>query len=266
MRPADGVDAFFAAPEGTFVAGRSWIYACTQARLFAQIYRGVPEAADVEPLLALWQVELRAATPPHASYVDASLLTGMDPGWFELMQAELERNRATLAEKIARQALVRPPGVAGALVAGFYEVLTPSYPVQVFERAADALVWLGHAGARDEIAALVQPPEPVEPLVAELRRYLGGALVGTTLADAAREAGLSPRTLQRRLRDAGTSFQTELQTARIAAAKALMADGDAKLTAIALEVGCASLQHFSGLFRQLTGLAPSEWRARRAAR
>ncbi len=266
MRPADGVDAFFAAPEGTFVSGRSWVYACTGARLFAQIYRGIPEAADVEPLLALWQVELRAETPPHASYVDASLLTGMDPGWFELMRSELERNRAALAAKIERQALVRPPGVAGALVAGFYEVLTPSYPVQVFESAADALGWLGHAEARDEILALVQPRDRSEPLVEQLRRYLAGALVGATLADAAREAGLSPRTLQRRLRDAGTSFQTELQTARIDAAKALMSSSEAKLTAIALEVGCSSLQHFSGLFRQLTGVAPSEWRALRAAR
>lgn len=265
MRPADGVDAFFAAPEGTYVGGRSWVYACTDARLFAQIYRGMPAAADVEPLLALWQVELRAETPPHASYVDASLLTGMDPGWFELMRAELERNRAALAEKIERQALVRPPGVAGALVAGFYEVLTPSYPVQVFESAVDALGWLGHAQSRGEIAALVQQGRS-EPLVEQLRRYIAGALVGATLATAARDAGVSPRTFQRRLREAGTSFQTELQTGRIDAAKALMADGDAKLTAIALEVGCSSLQHFSGLFRQLTGVSPSEWRARRAAR
>lgn len=266
MRPADGVDAFFRAPAGTFIGGRNWVYLCTDAGLFGQIYRGRPEAADVEQLTSLWQVELRAETPPHASYVDASGLTGMDPGWFELMRSELERNRAALSDKLQRQALVRPPGLPGALVAGFYDVLTPSYPVQVFESAADALGWLGRPELAGAIVSLVQQSSGAEPLVEQLRRFLARGLAGATLPTAARDAGVSPRTLQRRLRDAGTSFQTELQTARIDAAKALMADTGTKLTAIALEVGCSSLQHFSGLFRQLTGVSPSEWRARRAAR
>jgi len=42
----------------------------------------------------------------------------------------------------------------------------------------------------------------------------------------------------------------------------LLADTDHKITSIAFEVGCASLQHFSTLFRKATGVAPSEWRAR----
>lgn len=266
MRPADGIDAFFASPAGTFLVGPHWAYACTDDGMFAQIYWGRPEAADVETLLALWQVELRDETPPHASYVDASGLTGMDPGWFQLMGAELERNRALLSNKLARQALVRPPGLPGALVAGFYDVLVPSYTVQVFERAVDALAWLGHSAAADDIVRLVASMGGDEPLVGQIRRYLSGQLIGASLDGAAREAGLSARTLQRRLRDAGTSFQTELQIARVDAAKKLITDTDLKLTAIALEVGCSSLQHFSGLFRQLTGVAPSEWRARRSAR
>ncbi len=266
MRPAEGVDAFFAAPAGTFVSGSTWIYFCTDERLFGQIYWGTPEAAEVEPLTALWQVELQAETAPHGSYVDASGLSGMDPGWFELMREELERNRVALSQKLSRQALVRPPGLPGALVAGFYEVLTPSYPVQVFERAADALAWLGLAELTGEVAALVAQAGARDEAIAQLQRYLAAALASATLDGAARDAGLSARTLQRRLHDAGTSFQTELQTARVKAAQRLMAGTDAKLTAIAHEVGCASLQHFSGLFRQLTGVAPSEWRARRAPR
>jgi AraC-like DNA-binding protein len=266
MRPADGVDAFFAAPAGTFMSGRNWLYLCTDERLFGQIYWGRPEAEDVELLTALWQAELRSETAPHVSYVDASGLSGMDPGWFELMHAELERNRAALSQKITRQALVRPAGLPGALVAGFYEVLKPSYEVQVFTGAAEALGWLERSELYDELLALAQRTRGDEPLLAQLRRHLADTLVGATLARAARDAGLSERTLQRRLRDAGTSFQTELQTARVNAAKTLMTETDAKLTAIALEVGCASLQHFTGLFRQLTGVAPSDWRARRVAR
>ena len=43
---------------------------------------------------------------------------------------------------------------------------------------------------------------------------------------------------------------------------ALLLESDAKLTSVAVEVGCASLQHFSSLFRKLTGESPSAWRAR----
>jgi AraC-like DNA-binding protein len=44
----------------------------------------------------------------------------------------------------------------------------------------------------------------------------------------------------------------------------LLADTDSALTEIAYDVGCASPQHFSTLFRRVSGVAPSTWRARRA--
>lgn len=263
MVPAEGVDAFFAAPAGTFMSGRSWIYFCVDEQLFGQIYWGRPEAADVEPLTALWQIELRPEAAPHDSYVDASGLEGMDPAWLGLMQREQEKNRAALGEKIRRQALVRPAGVPGALVAGFYGVVTPAFPVQVFAAVSEALDWLGRGELSDELVDFARTMGTHLPFLAELRRYLAEELATANLAGAAHGLHLSERTLQRRLREAGTSFQTELQTARVGRAKLLLAESDAKLTSVALEVGCASLQHFSSLFRQLTGLAPSEWRAAR---
>jgi len=42
----------------------------------------------------------------------------------------------------------------------------------------------------------------------------------------------------------------------------MLADTNEPLTNIALEVGCASLQHFSALFRKHVGEAPSSWRKR----
>ena len=74
--------------------------------------------------------------------------------------------------------------------------------------------------------------------------------------------GVSERSLQRQLRQEGTSFRREVDAARIRAARTLLADTDQKITVIALEVGCATLQHFSALFRRMTGETPSEWRAR----
>jgi AraC-like DNA-binding protein len=72
----------------------------------------------------------------------------------------------------------------------------------------------------------------------------------------------APRSLQRDLVAARTSFQRELDGARVRIAKRLLADSESPLTEIAYDVGCASPQHFSTLFRRVTGVAPSTWRAR----
>jgi AraC-like DNA-binding protein len=77
---------------------------------------------------------------------------------------------------------------------------------------------------------------------------------------------MSARTLQHHLRAAGTSFRREVHAAQVAAAQRLLIDTDDKLGAIALEVGCATLQHFSTLFRKQTGLSPSAWRERHRPR
>src|SRR5205823_564322 len=119
-----------------------------------QIYWGIPDAADTAQLRSLWEAELLPNTPRHASFVDASGLDGMDRDWFSVMNSEMQKNGALLAEKLERQALVRPAGVMGALVAGFYQVLPPSYPVKVFSDAQAALSWLGREDCLPEILEL----------------------------------------------------------------------------------------------------------------
>ena len=104
------------------------------------------------------------------------------------------------------------------------------------------------------------------PLISQLRGVLAANLRGATLDGCARAMHLSGRTLQRRLRSEATSFQNELCKARVRAGKHQIRAGRGKLTHIALEVGCASLQHFSLLFRTHTGMPPSAWRARLAQR
>jgi AraC-like DNA-binding protein len=87
-----------------------------------------------------------------------------------------------------------------------------------------------------------------------------GRLPDVNLSEVARELGMSERTLQRRLKEAGTSFQAELNAVQVRMAQSLLRETDMKLTAVAVEVGCASLQHFSSLFRKLVGDSPSAWR------
>ena len=109
---------------------------------------------------------------------------------------------------------------------------------------------------------LVDRCRGMSPMLRKLRELLDARPGRVTLQEAARALGQSPRTLQRRLRDDGTTFQLEHSGAQVRVAQRLLIDSDAKLESVASEVGCASLQNFSALFRRATGEAPSAWRAR----
>jgi AraC-like DNA-binding protein len=146
-------------------------------------------------------------------------------------------------------------------------VLQRPYPVEVFGAAAAALRWLGAAddGFLAELDAIVGAASGLPPLIVDLRRLLDRKLTTLGPAAAARQLGMSVRSFQRKLADAGTTFQAERGAAQVRAAQRLLLDSDATLTEVALEVGCASPQHFSALFRRLIGEAPSAWRARQRA-
>jgi AraC-like DNA-binding protein len=173
-------------------------------------------------------------------------------------------HHAKLSERVTRLAMVRPSGIEGAVVAGFFRVLDPPYPVAVFEAAPEALEWLGEApaGLAAELDRLVGEARGLAPTVGALRAWLAPRR-SAGIEEACAALGLSARTLQRRLREGGTSWQREVQAARIADAERRMLDTDDPLTAIALDAGFASLQHFSGLFRKARGASPSSWRAQR---
>jgi hypothetical protein len=145
---AESVEAFLAAPVGRFLRGQAWLYACIDEGLFVQTYWGRPTRGDVERLTDAWRAELLPSVAPHFGLVDAAGLEGMDTQWYELIRREMAKNREATQRKITRQAMVRPPGIAGMLVAGFYGVVTPPYPVKVFPELDDALTWLGRTDAR----------------------------------------------------------------------------------------------------------------------
>ncbi len=72
--------------------------------------------------------------------------------------------------------------------------------------------------------------------------------------------GISARTLQRLLADAGTSFTMLLERSRLAAAADALKRTDAKVVDIALDLGYSEHAHFSRAFRRWMGLAPRDYR------
>jgi len=212
---------------------------------------------------------LESNASPHVFLVDARRVESIDPSAFTAFLSYVEERFEQLRRSVKRLVMVRPGGLPGAAISGFFEVMhRRPYRVLVVESPNDAFRWLGE----------------VEPMfrnydwewVAELDRVFGGALSETPTAsalrdlldrdrthsveDAAMALAFTPRTLQRRLNDEGTSFRQELQAARIRSAQKLLVESDLPIKCIALDAGCSSVQHFGSLFRRLTGQTPVAWR------
>lgn len=201
--------------------------------------------------------------PNRASLVDASEVVGVDPRAFEIMAAHFADQRLTKGRP-ARQAMIRPRGYTGSVVAGFFSVARAPFETAVFTSVAEALAW---AGKPDSALAadLDQLRETLTQASSELKALhgiLSADVAGITLTTAARRLGVSSRTLQRRLQDSGTTFHEQRSAAQVRAAKVALVQTEDKIAAIARSVGCASASQFSALFRRQTGESPREFRDR----
>lgn len=266
VRSAEGLDDYLRDPIGRYLVGENFLHWYATPEFCGFTVWGIPGEAQISRLTQVLDVELAPARP-HVSLVDARRVEAPDASGLSVLVKYMAQRIAGFTQTVKRQALVRPEGIAGAVVGGFYSLVSSGYPTHAFADPLAAALWLGlpEAEARallDELSGLVAQHMGVSPLLGELHRVLRLRLAEAHLTDVARELGMSERTLQRRLRESGTNFQAELNTVQVRTAQALLLEPHAKVTAVAVEVGCASLQHFSSLFRKVTGESPSDWRER----
>nr|WP_234819305.1 AraC family transcriptional regulator [Sinorhizobium meliloti] len=80
------------------------------------------------------------------------------------------------------------------------------------------------------------------------------------LETVARTLGMSPRSLQRRLKFCGVDFEELLDDTRRSEAIRLICEGVHSMTDIALRVGYSDSAHFTRAFKRWTGVAPSRFR------
>jgi AraC-like DNA-binding protein len=73
-------------------------------------------------------------------------------------------------------------------------------------------------------------------------------------------AGMSERTLQRRLTQSGSTYSQIVQEARFSIASALLADLHLSITDIAVAAGYDNTPHFSRAFKRLEGMRPRDYR------
>ncbi|MEZ0216046.1 MAG: helix-turn-helix domain-containing protein, partial [Rariglobus sp.] len=87
------------------------------------------------------------------------------------------------------------------------------------------------------------------------------AVTNPYVGDVAKAAGVSVVALQTRFRAAlGCTVLEEIQRVRVGRAQGLLANSELSMSAVAERCGFPNSQRFSVLFRQVAGLAPSEYR------
>jgi AraC-like DNA-binding protein len=102
------------------------------------------------------------------------------------------------------------------------------------------------------------------PTVADdVRMILGRCMDGErpTVEKIAQEMRMSPRTLQRRLEDAGTTYQELLDDVRRQSARRLLANTDLDAGEVAFLLGFEELNSFTRAFHAWEGTTPTRWRA-----
>lgn len=76
----------------------------------------------------------------------------------------------------------------------------------------------------------------------------------------AEAAGMSPRTIQRRLAEAGLTYKGLVSASRLRLAKAWLTESDLPIAEIAVRLGYVEASNFSRAFRRETGVSPAAYR------
>lgn len=99
-------------------------------------------------------------------------------------------------------------------------------------------------------------------LIEEMRSIIRPLVVSNSckLDKVARILSMHPRTLNRRLKDHGTSYRELVGNIRYEIAQQLLADKDMPIINISNTLGYADASEFTRAFRRWSGVKPSDWR------
>jgi AraC-like DNA-binding protein len=267
MRRAAGIDDFVGDPVGRYSVGATHLVWCHSTNLCGTSHWGQPSEIEAGELVRRLDLSLHPSLAGgFDAFMDVRGMEKFDWGAFGVVSGYVRSRLPEWARRIRHHAIVVPPGVVGVFVAGLMPLLGSNHPLRFFSEVAEAVEWLGREDllpVLDALGPIVQEARGVPPLLRSLREYLDRSLSDATVKEAAHALGLSPRSLQREMRDQGTQFTHELMQARVRAACVMLEHSDEKIESIARRVGCTSSSQLSGLFRREVGETPARYRTRR---
>jgi AraC-like DNA-binding protein len=262
MRPARDEASFLRAPVGTYLfVGTSlmWVHSPT---LCGSVGWGRPTADDTRAVLRTFDVFERLA-PQFDVILDGSAIEKVDaPSLFLLL--DWARTRIDeLRRRVRLRFGVIADGVPAVTMAGISPALGGPGPVTLVRQAREAFRAVLPDGADalcDEVASLAAAARGLTPLLNKLRPLLDADRGRLLLAGAARRLGISARSLQRELQEAGNSYREEQQASRLRVAESLLG-GEDKIATVAAQLGLTETG-LTRLVRARTGLTPGELRRR----
>ena len=103
-------------------------------------------------------------------------------------------------------------------------------------------------------------------LINRLHRFMRISLITQECSAraAAQHLGIHERTLNRRLKQQGTTFRDEVSKVRYAMSQNFLANSEAINSEIALALGYTNATTFSHAFKRWSGMSPAPWRGRHA--
>jgi AraC-like DNA-binding protein len=210
----------------------------------------------------------RHLAPRFSILQDGQRLEAIDTDALVHLLDWLKRNAGMIRDRVERRIAVIPAGAPGLTLLGIQPLLELCGPLTIVTDAGDGFRALrpddGDA-VRVEIEAVIAEARGLSPALLSLRAALVASHGALDLAEAARRLGVSARSLQRELTDAGVTFRAEQAEARFRAAEELL-QGDEKLVAVAARLGLSE-DGLTKLVRARTGHTPGELRRTlRAAR
>lgn len=264
MQPSLCLRDYIASPIGRYTLGPTYLVWFKTAKLSGMVFWGRPKPEHVESVTRAIDIDVDGG--PRASIVDARRVEYVAPETFDILASYVRSHTEKLRERVSAQALLCPDGLVGAVVAGFYRLHVHLHRVEVFTDPYDALVWLGATDQLDVISEaerIVDGVDEASFTVRAIRDHVRENLSQPiSLRRVATSLGLSPRSLQRCLSEANSSYRAELAKARVDVAKRLLREAHYSIKQVALEIGCSSTSALDVLFRKVEGQSPSDWRNR----
>lgn len=252
--------SFFGDPARRYVVHRSFAYWQAERRAFGTMIWGRPNENDVVEMCAAHEVGANPLFRGHTSLVDIRALEAVDLLAFERMLAYLHQRRDDWSPNVSRQVVLHRGGYAHAVVVGMFQLLRPNHQVLFFDDPRSAFESIGAADVHEELESIRQGLLGTPEIVRRVQTALEGMQGKVTTGAVARALGMSTRSLQRHLMDAGSSLRLERQKHLLRESERLLEATELDLDAIAGQVGASSSSHLVALFRSHHGMTPGAFR------
>lgn len=259
--------AFLASPPADLVlVERTFAFWQSAGGVHGTVLWGRPDERDITAMVACWDMHLGSARGKDPVLTDLRALEAVDLLAFQSFVRTFLARNPIWTQLAGPQAMLHDGGLASATVLGGLQIATRGYTLGTFDDVREALTWLGRPELVEPYESLRAGLLGAPDIVRRVRVALDTDEAMPSTAELARRLGVSVRSLQRHLREAGTTLRAVRLEHVVTRVERLLEGTELDLAAIAALVGVGSASRLVALFRHARGTTPGAFRAARASR